>query len=108
MGDICFRSLRYIIKSIRKVKIVLLGKKDKVFLNQFPPQYCFQAASDVIKEFLENDKPCMIARFGSVEMDCLDSYKERCQNILKRYFRYINGDIDTLDWDKSLKQHMQN
>ena len=104
----CFSCLRYFVKFLREIKVKFFGKKDIVLLNQLPPQYCFQEASDVIKEFLENDEACMIARFGSVEMDCLDNYRERRQGVLKRYFRYINGDIETLDWDKSLKQNMQN
>jgi len=108
MRSKCFWFIRYFFKFMREFKIKFFGKKDKVFLNQVPPQYCFQEASDVIKDFLENDKPCMIARFGSVEMDCLDNYRERRQGIFKRYFRYINGDTDTLDWDSSLKRALQN
>ena len=31
------------------------------------PNYTGQAASDVIKEHIANDKPCMIARIGTAE-----------------------------------------
>jgi glycosyltransferase involved in cell wall biosynthesis len=108
MSSRYFNYVRSVVKFARQIKIKLCGKKDKIFLNQICPQFCSQEASDLIKEFLQNDKPCMIARFGSVEMDCIDNYRERKKSVFKRYFRYINGDTDTLDWNKSIIQAMQN
>jgi hypothetical protein len=98
----------YSVRVLRKIKFKLFGKKRTFFFNRNPPEYNSQKASDIIKELLEAEKPCMIARFGSVELDCLDCYKEKQKNLFKRYFRYINGDSDTVEWTDNIRKAMLN
>ncbi|WP_343695573.1 hypothetical protein [Flavobacterium sp.] len=96
------------LKVLRKFKAKFFGKKRSFFFNQQPPQYNSQKASDIIKDLLESEKPCMIARFGSVELDCLDCYKEKQNNLFKRYFRYINENSNTIDWTEEIRKSMLN
>ncbi len=98
----------YSLVILRKIKNKIFGKKRWFFFNQNPPQYTSQKASDIIKEFLESDQPCMIARFGSVELDCLDCYNEKQKTLFKRYFRYINGNTNAIDWTDTIKKTMLN
>jgi len=98
----------YFLGILRRIKFKFLGKKRNSFFNQNSPQYVFQEASDLIKKLLESEQPCMIARFGSVELDCLDCYKEKQKKTFKRYFRYINGNTNTLDWTETIRETMHN
>ena len=65
-----------------------------------------QEASDYIKELLLSDKPVMIARFGSVELQCVvDSiYKPTLTNCL----HYITFKTDSLGYGKSTRYTMGN
>lgn len=65
-----------------------------------------QSASDYIKQLLESDKPAMIARFGSVELQCVvDSiHKPTFRNCL----RYITHKTDSLGYGKSTRYTMGN
>lgn len=65
-----------------------------------------QEASDCIKELLNSDKPVMIARFGSVELQCVvDSiHKPTFRNCL----RYITHKTDSLGYGKSTRYTMGN
>lgn len=65
-----------------------------------------QEASDCIKELLSSDKPVMIARFGSVELQCVvDSiHKPTFRNCL----RYITHKTDFLGYSKSTRYTMGN
>ncbi len=52
-------------------------------------------ANDLIYHYLSDDKPCMIARFGSTEMLCLTNYVGvKRQN--KNYLSFIRG--ESLPW----------
>jgi len=79
---------RRIFKKIRK-------KGSKKSLTPYPfAEYTHQIASDLIKAKLESDSPCMIARFGSVELNIIHEY---CISKLgyKKYLKYILGDINS-------------
>lgn len=91
---------------LRKLKIKIFGKR----LNscQILPQYSSQQASDIIRESLEFDKPCMIARFGSVELDCLNSTRKLQKSLISRSFEYIMGNIDFIGREPNVEYHMQN
>ncbi|WP_125722361.1 hypothetical protein [Flavobacterium ustbae] len=91
---------------IRKLKIKIFGKQLKVF--QILPQYSYQQASDIIRESLEFDKPCMIARFGSVELDCLEYIRKLEKSLISRSFEYIKGDIDLIGRETNVEYCMQN
>jgi hypothetical protein len=57
-------------------------------------EYAYQEASDLIKKTLEKNKPCMIARFGSGELNCVSQYRNANLGS-EKYMRYILGEIDS-------------
>jgi hypothetical protein len=67
-----------------------------------------QDASDLIKQKLLAADPCMIARFGSVEMGCLVNYKDISGNGILNAVKYIKGDITHLDWSVDIIRAMSN
>lgn len=97
-----------VLQFLRRVYGKIIGRKRRFFFNQKPTQYISQASSDIIKKYIESDAPCMIARFGSVELDCLDFYKISKTSTLNKYIKYIKGDIDSVDWQEDLICRMQN
>lgn len=61
--------------------------------------------SEIIYKTLLSDKPCMIARFGAVELECVVNYLGvRNKNILN----YIQGKGEPWWWTNSTLQHMCN
>ncbi|MDR3651538.1 MAG: hypothetical protein P4L34_01050 [Paludibacter sp.] len=62
-------------------------------------------ASNIIYEALIDDKPRMIARFGSVEMSCLINYVGVKKNTPK-YIDYIIGDELPWWWETPIINHM--
>jgi hypothetical protein len=85
-----------LLKFLKKVyQIGFRIEKDKV------PERVEDAdlASSIIYENLNNDKPCMIGRFGSNELLCLVTYlgvKENNKNI----FSYISGESQAWWWNE--------
>lgn len=97
-----YKTLVFLRKSYGKI----LGKKIYI---QRPPMFSAQYSSDLIKGYLESDNPCMIARFGSIELDCLDFYKiTKTTSALKIFIKYIKGEIDSVSWPEELIFSMQN
>lgn len=67
-----------------------------------------QEACDLIKELLLESKPCMIGRFGSVELNIVNEY---CNSKLglKKYLSFILGNIDSYKiTDTSIKAAINN
>ena len=66
-----------------------------------------QMASDLIKKKLNSSSPCMIGRFGSVELKIVDEY---CNSKLgiKKYFKFISGDIDSYKISSTSLLHATN
>lgn len=65
-----------------------------------------QVASDYIRELLSSDKPVMIARFGSVEFQCIVDYINK--PTLNNCLRYIFHKSNSLGYSKSTKFTMSN
>tara|TARA_B110000093_G_scaffold113967_1_gene122181 strand:+ start:2491 stop:3477 length:987 start_codon:yes stop_codon:yes gene_type:complete len=90
------------LKVLRKIYATTLGNKRVVL----PP--CDQnpdTASKLIYDALKSDKPCMIGRFGAVELSTLVNYigvKGRRKNILN----YIKGNELDWWWNQSLLNSM--
>lgn len=61
--------------------------------------------SDVIYRMLESDAPCMIARFGSVELGCVVNYLG-VKN--KSVINYIRGKAEPWWWTNLTLHHMRN
>lgn len=92
-------------------KILLLIRLLLTFIKkQSPKDISYdkigQSASDYIMQLLESDEPVMIARFGSVELQCVvDSiHKPTFRNCL----RYITHKTDSLGYGKSTRYTMSN
>lgn len=62
--------------------------------------------SNMISTALANEAPCMVARFGSTELNMLVNYKgvkEQDQNI----WNYVNGENSPWWWEKSRMEQME-
>jgi len=77
-----------------------------IFFKKFHNPECDldrQSANDKIFELLENDKPCMIARFGTTELNCINNYL--CVHSEKKYIKrikeYITDNTHTPWWNTS-------
>lgn len=91
-----------IFKSMRKV----FGRKPVSKELKFDVSE--QAASDHIKNLLLGDRPCMISRFGSNELDATLRAFERgnTKNIINRVYRYVRKDSAAFWWDASIRKRM--
>jgi hypothetical protein len=71
--------------------------------------YSGQAASDYIKQRLCDDKPLMVARFGSVEMEALTiGYLKTQHSFFKNNYDFIKGSIPAFWWTDQIMQQMSN
>lgn len=66
-----------------------------------------QEASDLIKAYLEDSAPCMIARFGSVELLATLNYQNRNNyKNLSTIFQYLVGGVPFLKLDEELLNNL--
>lgn len=59
-----------------------------------------QDANDYVRELLHSNKPCMVSKFGTIELDALVTYfihKEH-HHSFQEYIDFIKGKIPTLGW----------
>lgn len=74
------------------------------------PDETGQAASDLIRRQLLSSDPCMIARFGSVELNCLKNslslHPDR--SFLKNCAAYLAGRIEEFWWTDTVRFSMEN
>lgn len=69
-------------------------------------EYNTNSISDIIYDILNNDKPCMIARFGSIEQTVVANFisiHKREHNILK----LITGELPYWWWDKKMRNELK-
>jgi len=98
--------LKYTLKVLRKIYILMYpnsvssGRNWKMFSNK-------EYANEMLYKYLSNDKPCMIARFGSTEMLCLTNYIGVKQNNTD-WNDYIKGKSYNWWWERSTINQMQN
>jgi hypothetical protein len=74
------------------------GRNWKMFSNK-------EYANELIYKYLVNDKPCMIARFGSTELSCLSNYLG-VKRGKKSIISYIKGKELDWWWEKSVINNM--
>lgn len=94
----------YTLKALRKLYLKSFGT---LHLSPIPQEKDADKASDMIYDLLVSDKPCMIARFGAVELSCIINYlsiKENNRNI----FKYIKGETIDWWWNEGVKYSMMN
>ena len=68
---------------------MVFGSPKKSFFTTKAPDFSEEEASMLIYDKLMDEEPCMIARFGSVELDCIRFYKIRKQSLLRRYRKFV-------------------
>ena len=69
-------------------------------------EYTGQAASDVIRQELSADKPSMICRYGSNELNCVIGYCNPPS--LKNYIKYFKSEISSVGWSKNDRKNIAN
>lgn len=69
------------------------------------PDWTGQAAGDAIRDLLMNDAPCMIARFGTGEMETTLRHLDISLpgSPLSKFFRLLAGRIGPFWWDNSIR-----
>lgn len=65
---------KYIYKTLRGIRKIILTLQDKKFSHQLPCCENANQANKMICNLLQGNKPCMIARFGATELLCLTNY----------------------------------
>lgn len=94
----------FVLKVIRKVYLQTVG-----FEIQSKPE-CIQdadLASQIIYDALTSNKPCMIARFGSTELNCLMNYVG-VTNERNKFISYFQGKTSAWWWEQKIIAQMQN
>lgn len=83
------------LKALRKLYRILFNPDlNKNFLFKRTNDFTVvsgQAASDLISTYLSDIRPCMIARFGEIEMRCLANiyFMNQKKSIIKKVFNYL-------------------
>ncbi|MEO6303492.1 MAG: hypothetical protein ABIP51_09975 [Bacteroidia bacterium] len=100
-------SYLYILNKFRNLNTKLGGNKKSV--NAPAYQFSGQAASDHIKHLILSGKSLMVARFGSVEMECLTiGYLKNKNSIIANSFEYIKSKINHFWWTDEIIRQMHN
>lgn len=96
------------------IEILLLKIAHKLYINilgdyKFPDISQVknpEIASNMIYELLTNEKPCMIARFGSTELSALRNYigVNAYNHSIKKY---ITGELPEWWWNKKIMKQME-
>lgn len=92
----------FTLKALRKIYIKVFGSP-KVSLPQEKDR---DIVSDIIYQFLANDKPCMIARYGSTELTMLVNYLGTISN-KHSILRFIKGQSPEWWWNRNIMAQMQ-
>jgi hypothetical protein len=88
------------LKRLNPIKYKFNGQISTDYIN-----YIDQGASDLIYDGILADKPLMVARFGSVELNCMSNYlgqKERST----RYLDYLTNKSRFFKWKKDTADRM--
>ena len=93
----------FISKSFRKIYAKVFGSYSfpRLQREENPDK-----ASDMIYELLAQDKPCMIARFGSTEFAALVNYLG-VNSEHRSIWKYIKGEQPEWWWNKNIMNQMQ-
>jgi hypothetical protein len=92
----------YTLKALRKFYTNFFGINGGRFEYEEDPD----KASQLIYEALIGDEPCMIARFGSTEMACLQNFLG-VQSTEENWMHYIKGISQPWWWEQSIINQMQ-
>lgn len=93
----------FTLKAIRKVCTMYLFKNKGTIMPKIDNP---NIASEKIYELLSSDNPCMIARFGSTELECLITFLS-VNNPKRSYINYFAGKQKEWWWNETGMQQMQ-
>lgn len=94
----------FILKSLRKIYwfTYLKYKDDKGQGTQFLDyvELYNQDANNYIRDFLARNEPCMISKFGTLELNALVNYfiYNEKHHSFKEIIKFIKGEIPTFNW----------
>ena len=90
--------------TLRKALVAIKGKREPACPEIGLPVMEASATQDLIHRMLLSDKPCMIARFGSVELQAVvDSL---CRPTAKNALRFVKGEIPSWGYAPSTMRTM--
>lgn len=96
-------SVKNILKLLRKIYLSFFGSYRRPILKvENDPQ----KASELIYTLLEKNKPCMIARFGSTEMNAIINYIG-VNTPHHSIWKFIKGEQPEWWWNKNIMNQMQ-
>lgn len=88
---------------LRKILVLLRGNH-KYHYNDTVIRHATFDTQQLIKDYLSSDKPCMIARFGSVELQSIVDYLYPVT--FKNILPFVKGKIPSLGYAPSTKRTM--
>jgi hypothetical protein len=68
------------------------------------------AAGKLIRTRLQSKQPCLIARFGSIEIEAMMAYLHRNETMspLQRFYKFASWDVRYTGWEEALKSKLVN
>ncbi len=93
---------------IKRIYQNIFGAKKTIFFTEIVPDFSGQEASDAILKKLLNPDPCMIARFGSVELECVYTSKLQSGTNFQKCSAYIKGETVSYEWPAKVLHQMEN
>lgn len=102
--------MKYIIFILKKLYKKLFSQRIDSRYTYANAQYEYQVASDIIYTILMNEKPAMIARFGSIELRCCETYQNifSDKKLIKKICDYITGKEEPYFWSEEIISSMKN
>lgn len=94
----------FAIKACRKIYRVICRPN---FVN-LPCEYDRNSANMLILNLLNSDQPCMISRYGTIEIDIVTNYltAHSNQTLMRRCINFIMDDTGLPWWDKKIFKSM--
>ena len=67
-------------------------------------------SGDLIQNLLLSEEPCLIARFGSIEMEAIMAYLHQDTHMTpwERFYRFASWDVRYQGWEENLKNKLAN
>ena len=102
--------MKYIIFTLKKLYKKLFSQRIGSRYTYANAQYEYQVASDMIYTILMNEKPSMVARFGSIELRCCETYQNifSDKKLIKKICDYITGKEEPYFWSEEIISSMKN
>ena len=93
----------FLLKLFRKLYVKVFSVKENLLPKAEQNK---SLASKLILDILLKDEPCMVARFGSTELSCLENYIG-INNSSKNIIKYIKGDLAPWWWETNIINQME-